>query len=95
MTPGFNGKLLISKSESRRIKNWPGDLSNSLVATVFGREMLPNWWLPAELAVVGEVDLDVRTAAVLLAASLGTILSSANTSPNSAVVVSIKSASIW
>ena len=68
MTHGFNGKLLIIKSESRRIKNWPGDLSNSLVAPTWERDMVSDRWLPADSAVVGEADLDDRTAAVLVVA---------------------------
>ena len=54
------------RSKIRRIKNWPGDLSNSLVAPSWERDMVSDCWLPADLAVVGEADLDVRTAAVLV-----------------------------
>ena len=66
--PGFNGKLLVMRSKIRRIKNWPGDLINSLVAPSWERDMVSDRWLPADLAVVGEADLDVRTAAVLVVA---------------------------
>ena len=54
------------RSKIRRIKNWPGDLINSLVAPSWERDMGSNCWLPAELAVLVEVDLDVRTALVLV-----------------------------
>ena len=64
--PGFNGKLLAMRSKIRRIKNWPEDLINSLVAPSWERDMVSNCWLPADLAVLVEVDLDVRTALVLV-----------------------------
>ena len=54
------------KSKIRRIKNWPDDLINSPVATSWERDMVSDGWLPADVAVVGEADLDVRTAAVLV-----------------------------
>ena len=41
---------------------------NPLVAAVWERDVVSDCWLPAELAVVGEADLDVRTAAVLVVA---------------------------
>ena len=66
--PGYNGKLLVMRSKIRRIKNWPEDLINSPVATSWERDMVSDRWLPADLAVVGEADLDVRTAAVLVVA---------------------------
>ena len=53
-------------SKIRRIKNWPGDLNNSLVAPAWERDMVSDGWLPADVAVVGEADLDVRIAAVLV-----------------------------
>ena len=49
-----------------RIKNWPGDVSSSLVATAWERDMEPDCWLPAELSVVGEADLDVNTAVAVV-----------------------------
>ena len=64
--PGFNGKLLAMRSKIRRSKNWPGDLINSQVAPSWERDMVSDRWLPADLAVVGEADLDVRTAVVLV-----------------------------
>ena len=66
--PGYNGKLLRIRSKSRLIKNRPGDLSNSLVAPFWERDMVTDCWLPADLAVVGEADLDVMAAAVLVVA---------------------------
>ena len=45
----------------------PGGLNNTLAATALERDTVPFCWLPADLSVVGEADLDVRTAAVLLA----------------------------
>ena len=54
------------RSKTRRIKNWPEDLINSLGAPSWERDMVSNGWLPADLAVVGEADLEVVTAAVLL-----------------------------
>ena len=56
------------RSKNRRIKNWPGDLMNSLVAPSWERDTVSDSWLPADLAVVGEADLEVRTAAVLVVA---------------------------
>ena len=56
------------RSKIRRIKNWPEDLINSLVAPSWERDMVSKCWLPADLAVVGEADLEVRTAAVLVVA---------------------------
>ena len=56
------------RSKIRRIKNWPGDLSNSLVAPSWERDLVSDRWLPADVAVVGEADLDVRTAVVLVVA---------------------------
>ena len=56
------------RSKIRRIKNWPGDLRNSLVAPSWERDMVSDCWLPAGSAVVVEADLDVRTAAVLVVA---------------------------
>ena len=56
------------RSKIRRIKNWPGDLNNSLVAPSWERDMVSDGWLPADVAVVGEADLDVRTAVVLVVA---------------------------
>ena len=38
------------------------------VAPAWERNMVSVCWLPADLAVVGEADLDVRTAAVLVVA---------------------------
>merc|ERR1712215_79961 len=64
--PGFNGKLLAMRSKIRRSKNWPGDLINSQVAFAWERDMVSDRWLPADLAVVGEADLDVRIAVVLV-----------------------------
>ena len=66
--PGYNGKLLRIRSKSRLINNRPGDLSNSLMATAWERDMVLACWLPVEVAVVGEADLDVRTAAELVVA---------------------------
>ena len=54
------------RSKTRRIKNWPEDLINSLGAPSWERDLVSNGWLPADLAVVGEADLEVVTAAVLL-----------------------------
>ena len=54
------------KSKIRRIKNWPDDLINSLVAPPWERDMVSYGWLPADVVVVGEADLEVRTAAVLV-----------------------------
>ena len=64
--PGCNGKLLAMRSNIRRSKNWPEDLINLLVAPSWGREMVSSCRLPVDLAVVVEVDLDVRTALVLV-----------------------------
>ena len=50
--PGFNGKLLAMRSKNRRSKNGPGDLINSQVAFAWERDMIPDRWLPANLAVV-------------------------------------------
>ena len=57
------------RSKIRRIKNWPDDLMNSLVAPSWERDMVSDCWLPADLAVVGEADLEDRTAAVLVVVS--------------------------
>ena len=38
------------------------------MAPAWERDVVPNCWLPADLSVVGEADLDVRTAAVVVAA---------------------------
>ena len=54
------------KSKIRRIKNWPDDLINSLVAPSWERDMVSSCWLPADLAVLIEADPEVVTAAVLL-----------------------------
>ena len=56
------------RSKIRRIKNWPGDLINSLVAPSWERDMVSDGWLPAGSALVGEADLDVSTSAVLVVA---------------------------
>ena len=64
--PGCNGKLLAMRSNTRRSKNWPEDLINSLVAPPWERDMVSNVWLPADSAVVGEADLEVVTAAVVV-----------------------------
>ena len=50
------------RSKIRCIKNWPGVLNSLLVAPSWGRVVVLNGWLPADVAVVGEADLDVRTA---------------------------------
>ena len=54
------------RSMSRRIKNWPEDLINPLGVPSWERDMVSNGWLPADLAVVGDADLEVVTAAELL-----------------------------
>ena len=63
--PGCNGKLLAMRSNIRRSKNWPEDLINSRVAPSWERDMVSSCWLPADLAVLVEADLEVVTAAVL------------------------------
>ena len=54
------------RSKIRRIKNWPDDLINTLVAPSWERDMVSDGWLPADVALVGEADLAIRTAAVLV-----------------------------
>ena len=56
------------KSKNRRSKNRPSGLSNIPVAPAWERNVVPNCWLPADLSVVGEADLDVRIAVVLIVA---------------------------